>query len=36
LRVQWVFVDNKLVAEIGEKHLLLGADGAESVASDLE
>ncbi len=31
-----MFVDNKSVAEIGERHLLLGADGAMSVESDLE
>jgi hypothetical protein len=36
LRVRRVFVDNKSVAEIVERHLLLGADGVKSVESDLE
>lgn len=36
LRIHWVFVDNKSVAEIGKRHLLLEADGAISVESDLE
>jgi hypothetical protein len=31
-----VFVDNKSVAEVVERHLLLGANGAMSVVSDLE
>jgi hypothetical protein len=36
LRIYRVFVDNKSAAEIGERHLLLEADGALGVESDLE